>query len=289
LVADPEGGKGLGNTGPTYYDGQRVYFQIADYTGDRSWERYGQAAEVIFRDRNVLPRKGGVPGYWNFTRGLRIDAERTRDEKSREAVLLMARNSAYARDDTPLESTRSEASSREVAYAIMSYIDAEKLGAPRRQRLAALVDQALGHLQQWFVQKSSSNWAPFMVGLTAEALISYHTHIRKDPRIVPALERATDAMWKEAWLPKSEAFFYRADNPRGAAPDLNLLVAPIFAWLYLETGKPIYRDRGDQVFAGGVRHANIDASQKHFNQSYRWSFDYVKWRREADSRWTGKS
>jgi hypothetical protein len=245
-------------------------------------------AEVIFRDRNVLPAAGSVPGHWNFTHGLRMDYQRTKDQKSREAVLLMAQHAAFARDETPLDASRPEAASREVAYAIMSYLDAEQLGAPRRERLAMLLDQALGHLDQWFVQKSSPDWAPFMFGLTAEALISYHTQIEQEPRILAALQRSTDALWKTAWLPEGEAFFYRADNPKDVAPDLNLLVAPIFAWLYLQTGDAIYRDRGDQVFAGGVLHAHIDASQKHFNQSYRWSFDYLNWRREADRRWSGR-
>src|SRR5439155_951696 len=38
-----------------------------------------------------------------------------------------------------------------------------------------------------------------------------------------------------------------------------------------------YRDRGDQVFAGGVLKAFL-GSGKQFDQNYAWSFDYVKWR-----------
>jgi hypothetical protein len=63
------------------------------------------------------------------------------------------------------------------------------------------------------------------------------------------------------------------------APDLNLLIAPAYAWLYSRTGDTTYRDRGDQIFAGGVKGAWLDGS-KVFNQNYMWSFDYVKWRSE---------
>jgi hypothetical protein len=47
--------------------------------------------------------------------------------------------------------------------------------------------------------------------------------------------------------------------------------------MYQQTGDDTYRDRGDQVFAGGVRGAWLDGP-KQFNQNYMWSFDYVKWR-----------
>jgi len=141
-----------------------------------------------------------------------------------------------------------------------------------------MVDQALGHIDQWFVEQSAEDWAPFMFGLTAEALIDYYHYVDQDERIVDALCLGADAIWEQAWIPEDEAFFYRADNPdAGGAPDLNLLIAPVYAWLYRQTGEEIYRDRGDQVFAGGVRGAWLDG-YKQFNQNYRWSFDYLRWR-----------
>lgn len=259
-----------------YYDGQRVFYQIADYTGDRSWEACAQRAETIYRDRFVFPLTGAVPGYWNFTRGLAMDFLRTRDPMSKRAVLLLAERAAFARDGTPLEWTTSAEYSREVAYAIMSYLDAERIGAPSRARLRELVDQALGHMRQWFVSRNASRIAPFMVGLTAEALITYHERTQ-DPRILPAIRLAMDWLWIHAWMPDAEAFWYDT-NERSAAPDLNLLIAPAYAWLYRQTGDIRYRDRGDQIFIGGVRAAWL-GSGKHFNQNYRWSFDYVRWRR----------
>jgi hypothetical protein len=69
----------------------------------------------------------------------------------------------------------------------MSYLNAEALGEPRRARMTQLADQALAHIDQWFVKKSSRQpkgsdvpeatgqyyIQPFMVGLTTQALIQY--------------------------------------------------------------------------------------------------------------------
>ena len=64
------------------------------------------------------------------------------------------------------------------------------------------------------------------------------------------------------------------------APTLNLLIAPIYAWVAGRTGNLRLLDQGDRIFAGGVKHANLEGG-KHFNQNYRWSFAYVSWRASA--------
>jgi hypothetical protein len=194
---------------------------------------------------------------------------------------MLSQNAAYAADTAPLPWTANEALSREVAYAITSYIHAEKVGQPRRDRLRLLVDQALGHIDQWFVQRSSSTWAPFMFGLTSEALILYYEEIEQDPRIIEKLKLAASTCWTLAWRPAEEGFFYRADSPSAGAPDLNMLIAPAYAWLYKKTGDLSYRAQADLIFAGGVRGAWL-AGAKQYNQSYRWAFDYVGWRIEGD-------
>ena len=67
-------------------------------------------------------------------------------------------------------------------------------------------------------------------------------------------------------------------NTLEPAPDLNLLIAPAYAWLYKMTSDEEYRIMGDQIFLGGVTGAHLDTAGKQFSQNYRWSFDYVKWR-----------
>ena len=267
----------------TYYDAERIFYQLGDYTGDKSWFSCAQAAERIYRDNYAVRFEGRVPGYWNFTRGLALDYTKTNDSTSKDTAILLSTAAAFTPDTTPLEWTRDAETSREVAYAILSYLDAEELGQPRRQRLAKLVDQALGHLDQWFGSQTAPYIRPFMVGLTAEALIAYHEKTG-DARVVPALIDAMDKLWSKTWIPEKESFRYtdRVVSSGGIepAPDLNLLIAPAFAWLFKQTGETRFKDRGDRIFAGGVKFAFL-GGPKQFNQSYRWSIDYVRWRSAA--------
>ncbi|HEV8585970.1 MAG TPA: Ig-like domain-containing protein, partial [Methylomirabilota bacterium] len=286
-----------------YYDAERVFLQILDYTGNAAWLTCAQRAETIYRDQYVLPNNGNVPGYWNFTHGLAMDYARSSDVTSKNAVIALSQNAGYAGDTIPLEWTASAWRSREVAYTLMSYLNAEKVGAATRARRAQIVDQALDHIDQWFISKSfrcpsdcdpaaaagQYYIQPFMVGLTAEALIMYFDKTA-DPRVLPAVRTSLDWLWANAWVPAQQAFWYDNWSPtpatpmpaRAGAPDLNLLIAPAFAWLYTQTGDTAYRDRADLIFAGGVLNAYLGGG-KQFNQNYKWSFDYVRWRRGAEA------
>ena len=126
----------------TYYDAQRVYQQIAEYTGDATWLQVAEVAGDLYRDTYVLPNGGGAAGWWNFTHGLTNDYLTTGDVVSRNAVVQLSLHAAYAADGTPPESTESANLSREVAYAITSYINAELVGEARRARLGLLFGQA---------------------------------------------------------------------------------------------------------------------------------------------------
>lgn len=274
----------------TYYDAAEVFSQIAIYTGDSSWNAAAQAAVHVYRDRFAVPDNGAVPGYWLFTRGLVDDYLRTGATASRDAVLLLAQNAAYGSDSTPLAWTADISRSREVAYNLEAELNAETLGAPHRARTDQLANQALGHLAQWTVSLTAEYTRPFMVGLTCEALIQYQAKTG-DPRVLPAIRTALDWLWSHMWVPSAMAFQYtnidtatlptsdEAYNTGGTdpAPDLNMLIAHAYAWVYHETGLAQYRDEGDQVFLGGVQGAFL-AGPKQFNQNYRNSFDYVAWR-----------
>lgn len=271
--------------GATYYDAQRVFYQIGDFSADPSWQDAANHAMTVYRDRYVLENKGGVPGHWIFPHGIAEHYRRTKDPKSREALVLLSRNAAFARDSTPADWTRETVTSREVAYNIHNLLKAEEVGEPHRARLPLLVDQALGHIDQWFVSRKAPFCKPFMFGLTAEALIAYHTKTG-DKRIPDAVKTGTDWLWKHAWSPQARAFVYLDREVKGEggpdpAPDLNHLIAPAYAWLYRRTGEVRYREQGDAIFSGGVDQAYLTGA-KQFNQGYRWSFDYVLWRREGD-------
>jgi hypothetical protein len=199
LVTDDE------RLGATYYDATRVYEQIADYTGNAVWDDCATKAKAIYRGY-VLRNNGNVPGYWNFTSGFRMDWERNSDALSKQAAILLSQNAAYCSDTTPIDYTVTPNHSREVAYCLLSYINAEDLGAPRRARLTTLADQALGHVDKWFgsktyrapnplplVPQAAGQYyiQPFMVGLTMQALIRYWD-VTHDPRVQPAVQKALD-------------------------------------------------------------------------------------------------
>jgi hypothetical protein len=163
----------------------------------------------------------------------------------------------------------------------MAYLNAENVGEPRRVRLKLLIDHALGHLNQWFVASSAEYVKSFMVGLSSHALISAQ-EATGDTRILPALIVALDRLWEMNWVPSERAFKYMsritAEGDTTPSPDLNLLIAPAYAWVYYKTGELRFRDRADEIFAGGVEKAWL-VNAKQFNQNYRWAFEYVKLRK----------
>jgi len=265
---------------PWYYDGEWAFYQIADYTGDDSWNAAAEHIENTYRSY-VLANDGGVPGWRVFPHGLYEDFVRTGDEESRRAVLLLAKRSAYAYTAGNKKLGRS----RETAYIMQAYMYAEKLGEPNA-KLPVALEFALGHMDQWFVSKTAGSIQPFMVGLTAHALIEYDEMVG-DERIQPLLERAADWLWENAWVEADRSFYYRSGapydptaEPQPGAPDLNMLIAPMYAWLFKQTQEVKYLERGDAAFAGAVRGAYLSGG-KQFTQNYRLSFSYLRWRQGA--------
>ena len=276
-----------------YYDAQRVYYQIADYTNQPNmWNSCALVARQYYRDQ-FLPRKKLAPqGHDIFPHGLLIDYLRTGDVVSKQYAVELSYKAAFASSTTPPALAIDPQNSRPVAYNIMSFLVSEELGEPRRERLSELVNNSLSHIDQWFVSRTAVYVRPFMVGLTAEALIQYYEKT-KDPRVPPAIETTLAALWRRTWRPSHGAFMYTdrdtatIDNTGGTdpAPVLNLLIAPAYAWLYKHKRDPKFRDQADQIFAGSVSRAKSFLSKtdgKFFNQNYRWSFDYVRWRVEGD-------
>ena len=152
------------------------------------------------------PENGVVQGYWAFTKGLLLDWQRTKDPKNYTAINAIAHGS-FAADGVPLDWTASIDASREVAYVIMSFLNAEAIGEPRRLRLADMVNQALGHIDQWFASKTAPYMRPFMVAITCKALIQYY-EVTQDPRVPPAIKKAIDGMWAQTWLAHQQTFQY---------------------------------------------------------------------------------
>jgi len=263
--------------GVWYYDGMRIFFQIADYTKDPSWNVCAGYVENVYKPYAM----SGAPGWRVFPHGLYKDYLRTNELTSKDAAIALATKSAYAGVGGKVSYGVSHYQ-REDAYLIHAYRIAGLLGSPNPKLYARSVDFVLGIIDQVFVSKTDTVYMqPFMVGLMMEALIQYYDET-KDPRVPPAIKAAVDGLWTEAWMPASNAFYYeKSENPKKAASDLNLLIAPAYAWLYKLTGDPVYQKRGDLIFQGGVAGAWLDGG-KQFSQNYRWGFDYVNWRSHPD-------
>lgn len=260
------------------YDAERVFYQIADYTKDSYWNLCSQYAEKFYRDNYVIPNNGGTVGYFTYPHGMYQDYVRTGDTLSKDALVMMSQNSAYARSGGAAHYNFS----RETAFILETY-DAVTILGEQKEFLTRPVDYALGHIDQWFVSKTVRYIKPFQVGLTMEALIENYERTR-DPRIPAAIKIAADGLWDCCWIAQDRGFYYTSSHdPLTGKPyySLNLLIAPAYAWLYQLTGNPTYQQIGDQIFSGGVdqSYSDMDWAQKNFSQNYSWSFDYVKWRK----------
>lgn len=261
-----------------YYDGARVYFQIADYTGNPKWE--GCALNVARQYRDYVNGVNGkVPGWRVFPHGLRMAYERTHDESFRKALRLLV-NSPFGTAGGLVPDDYI----RETAYIAEVYMNMEKAGEPRNPLLSKSIAILLGHFDMLFETGNYHLHQPFFDGIAAEALIEYY-QMTPDPRIPPAIRQMCDWEWEKGWNPKSKALVYNPD-PTGPRCSENCqyyltglinLTVPAFAWVWRQTGDVKYLREGDEMFSHALD-TEIDFSGKVFSQNYRWSFDYVRWR-----------
>jgi hypothetical protein len=171
---------------------------------------------------------------------------------------------------------------RETAYALLMHIHAADFGLTRNMnRIEQLKFYAFSQLDQSFVRFTAEYRKPFMVGLSAQALIEYYEQINPDPQVIERLKIAADYMWGHMWSATGQGFKYTdqavGDQGQAISPDLNMLIAPMYAWLYKMTGDAKYIQEGDQIWKGGVDRGYL-AQGKQFNQNYRLSFRYLKYR-----------
>jgi hypothetical protein len=283
--------------GVWYYDGMWVFQQMANYTGNTAtWVPCSQAVRTQYRENYVILNTDH--GGWRvFPHGLYDDCKVNGNSTSCTALHSLAAGWAFTSGGQDQLYTDSS-DIREVCYA---------LGAKRLDYDAGL-GTTLAQVQQWesyclgIVDQvvNGTGEQPFMNGLAAQALIDYYmdpkTGNQSDPRVPWAIQQLADHMWAVDWLPyagTNGTFFYnRLDFNNGLGNDgvspvnLNLLIAPMYAWLFKMTGDPKYQLEGDTIWSAGVNGNagnGVGWSGKNFSQQYRWSFDYVKWRSGAST------
>ena len=144
------------------------FLRIAQHIGgDATIEGYADDACDVWRDGYSVANGGAILGYFNYTDGLRLDWTENADTTSRDALIDQAVSATYATGSTSAI-MKSEAYSREVAYAVLGYINSEVYcGEAHNSRMEPMVELMLadvgasvnisgattlsagGHIEQW--------------------------------------------------------------------------------------------------------------------------------------------
>lgn len=146
LMADPT--KGSDALGEVYYDGARVYYQIANYLSDDKWLAPAKLAVRAYRDLYLVPNGYGTSGFMIFPHGLWMDFDKTGDPASQLAASKLATVPSFS-PPYPLDWTASADSSREVAYNVMAKTLGLQRGVTGIWGYDEQVSQCFGHVQQW--------------------------------------------------------------------------------------------------------------------------------------------
>lgn len=255
----------------SYYDGQACAFWLADYTGDPT--TYHANADIFNTAYSVNYGRANswvIPGYWAFGRGLAERYERLADADALTDLQNLCANAAYhASGSLPASNVDRHELSREWSYVVMNLLDLKRvasISAGQQTRLDACYADLLTIGDDWYTGQTASYVRPFMVGIWARALIQYYEEeadAGEKVTIQAAITSAANYIWNNCWNEAGEAFLYtdRIGGPGDAwassedgnpAPDLSLLVAPMFAWLWSKTSANSWYIKAGQILDGGL-------------------------------------
>lgn len=270
-----------------YYDRAAILYREAIRSGS-PLVLTARAQKVAVMYRDVLPNFD-QPMNWSFPQGLALHHLKANDPKTLTAIARLATNARApyyldALDGIPVAG-EDNTDNRTQARVLEHFIVAHFVNAPA-------IDNDYGDTRPWaemakwsldrilLSQNSAGDFAhrlrqksPFMVGILHEALILYGRLIGSDPRILAAIRNSAEFIWQNHWRAGAEAFVYDPGQFDGTAddlkpaPDLNMLIAPSFAWLHYKTGEQKWLERCHMILSGGVAGAWLDGA-KQFNQQY---------------------
>lgn len=287
-----------------YYDGELCRYRLADHFLDTA-TYYPMANEcskwyLDYYVQTIAP-PGSVQGYRAFVEGLAERYLRIGDANALSGINNILANCPWV----IFTDSSSTTYSRECAYGIETFIHAARAGVVLTGAQVSwrnqLLEWALGHIQQWCVSMTAPYFRPFMGGLTAHALIDYYTFVNQDPRIKSSLTTLANYMVSTCWDETGQAFNYsdRAVPPPdndaddlNPVPDLNMLIAPLFGWLWWQTGSEGWRTQGNKIFQGGIPVYNgafhvsgtslntrspVNPLGKQYDQQLIWGPMYILW------------
>lgn len=273
-----------------YYDGARVLYQIADYTGDDSWKVPALKVSEFYRDMLLAANPvAHIPVWRIFAHGIARSYQETGDQSFLTAFEGLENSSMVSWMGGAGDFVYPRAYSWGMHITLQSEFVLNRGTHLNRESVKNIL---VGYLTTW-VNGEAPFVKPFFLALVWEALIDYYENY-------PTSDVRTILLDSIEWLylhsgtfnPDVNAFAYAigdvADADENPAVDLNLLIAPAYAWAYKETGDHKFRIWGDAIFSAGVENSWLgnltDAGPrrtggKHFSQNYRWSFKFVEWRR----------
>lgn len=263
-----------------YYDGANVYFQVADYTKDSRWKDCATGLAKQYHGY-VLKSGGAIPAWRAFAHGMRrADKEASHPDYDYAAALAALAENGRWKIQISVVTTEI----RETAYYLMTAVEYERKTGIRLEAVQRNAELLMGMFDQLFVSNKNASHQIWMDGLAARALIEYHS-LTNDPKALYFVKLAADWIWANGRVAGSPGLMTNAEpvgpncdwGCQNASADLVQLVAPLYAWCWWKTGDPVYRSRGDELFAQAAA-ANISYSGKVFSQNYTWSFEYVRWR-----------
>jgi hypothetical protein len=275
-----------------FYDGARVYFDIADYTGDPDWNNCGHNIASQYADY-IISVSGKTQGFAVFPHALAMASLRYPAETKFATAFNMMLNGTF----TTYGGRIDDDLIRETSYALEVYTVAEsELGYARNPNLQRTAEFIMSMLLSYTdgTSRYSMNQT-FFDGLAMEALIDYY-QLTNDTRVPFVVKRMLDSIWAN-YDQINHVIIYDPD-PDGphcsSAPTwwaagggdcayhniygkiLHNLVAGAFAWYWSVSGNDIYRSRGDELFQHTLDF--VPYTGKEFSQAYRWSFYYVNTR-----------
>ena len=300
---------------PYNYDGGRVYMQIADYQfntpgmpgyHDEARKEHWQhcAQMVLYPYDNWLARSLGTqlnePNQHLFGTGMYY--ARTHDPTA--AAALAHTTDAWGTFKGHY-ATLNPAGMRWFSYTWDSQIANEASGAHGPWQLSGkATDVGLALLDMFMQYDGASspptwNYHPYVLGALMEALIGQYeldAEMGRTPDARIPLEigktlyflfEGNNQNWWNSdigtlrYSPVDVPMSHKWNDPNSTDvwSDLNNLLAPACAWYWSKTGDDKIREWGDALFAATWKdNGDLEWSAKPFNQAYKWSFDFVRYR-----------
>ena len=229
--------------GPEYYDGGRVYEQIASYTHDPTWLKYADIIHVAYAD-SIINLNGGLQGYNVFARGLLMGWQRTKNPKYLQALNVLAYGKSAAtaylselryfrQHGSPVSASAPGLNPawhqeyiREAAYIASAMICNEIVSGKRHPLLLTGVYDCIVPDLDAFMSPTGATYLGktvvntygvrttgyvnnFMIGLALETLIEYYD-LTGDAQIPPIVKTVLDFFWD-----------YCVEQPASLLPKVN--------------------------------------------------------------------